>query len=194
MPATANDVTPTEPAEMRLRVQVTLLIAAAAAFSGCVTVFVDPGPPGISQETKDQLSFAIDQRVEIRHVRIDVVAGAQAARVWADIPIETGGVGGKRPVVLKITRDRDGLSMNDDFGPEYQAGLASSLAGNFTAIECSATQTCSETFTFHFERISGDGRTTLAFQWSVRARSEYSTLSPMASIPSGASLQVLVTK
>jgi hypothetical protein len=173
----------------------TLALAAAAIFllAACVP-WGDPGAPGISQETHNRLSFSPDHPVEVRHVRVDVLAGPTAAHGWADAPIDTGGINGKRPVELTVTRDRDGASINNDFGPDYQAGLLGSLAGQFDMLDCPAGGTCSETFTLTFRRIPQDTRPCLAFDWSVRARLEYPSLDPFASVPPGGSLAVSITR
>ena len=170
---------------------VALLALVIAGFASLATT---EGPPGVSQEPKDHLSFTGDQRTEVRHVRIEVVAGDGDASVTADVPIETGGVNGKRPVALTVIRDRDGKSVLDDYGPNYQPGFLSSLAGNFDAIEsCASGQTCAETVTFTFTRIPDDSRQSLDFDWSIRARSAYSA-DTSTSPPPGASLTVTISR
>jgi hypothetical protein len=114
--------------------------------------------------------------------------------VSADIPIETGGVNGKRPVTLTVIRDRDGTSVLDDYGPSYQTGAVSNLAGSFVAIDaCAKGQTCVETFTLTFTRIPGDTRQSLDFAWSIQARSSYLE-GNITSPPPGASLLVTITR
>jgi hypothetical protein len=131
----------------------------------------------------------------VRHVRVEVTAGADAAHVSAEVPIEVGGVDGLRPVTLTVVRDRDGASVLDDYGPDYQAGDSSNLAGYFDAIDsCPAGETCSETFTLTFDRIPQDTRDDLAFDWSIRGRAEYPDREPGTSVPGGASLEVTITR
>ena len=166
----------------------------ALMVAGLASLATTEGPPGVRQESKDHLSFSGDQRTEVRHVRVEVVSGKGDATVSADVPIETGGVNGKRPVALTVIRDRDGKSVLDDFGPSYQAGLLGSIAGNFDAIDsCASGQTCTETFTFTFTRIPEDNRQSLDFDWSIRAGSAYSIETSM-SPPPGASLTVTITR
>jgi hypothetical protein len=166
----------------------------ALVIAGASSLATTQGPPTVFYETKDRLSFSGDQRTEVRHVRVVVAAGKGKAHVTADVPVEVGGVDGKRPVTLTVVRDSDGTSVVlDDFGPGYQAGTVSSLAGDFTAIEsCPSGQTCSESFTFTFERIAEDTRPDLAFDWSVRATAEWPGSPPPGSPPPGASLDVTI--
>jgi len=166
----------------------------ALVVAGVSSLATTQGAPAVGQQPQDRLSFSGDQRTEVRHVKVVVTAGAGDAHVTADVPIEVGGVDGKRPVALTVVRDRDGASVLDDYGADYQAGTVSSLAGYFTAIDsCASGKTCSETFTFTFERIPQDTRPDLAFDWSVRAFAEYPSIEPGASVPAGASLAVTIT-
>jgi hypothetical protein len=156
----------------RSRRQVLALIVLVIA--GLASLATETAPGLLSQEPTDRLSFKAGQTTEVRHVRMEIVSAAGQARVWVDIPIEIGSVNGKRPVTLTVIRDRDGKAILDDFGPDYHAGSDSSLAGSFEAIaSCAPAKTCSETFTFTFERIPEDTRPSLAFDWSVRASATY---------------------
>jgi hypothetical protein len=147
----------------------------------------------MSQEAKDHLTFSGKQRTEIRHVRVDVVAGDGDTTVRADVPFETAAVNGKRPVMLTVIRDRDGESVLDDSGPDVQAGEIVGVVGDFDPIDsCASGKTCVETFTFTFTRIPEDARPSLDFDWSVRARSEYSRAG--ASPPPGGSLAVTIIR
>lgn len=170
-----------------------LVIAMLGVLQGCIP-FGDPGPAGISQEVRDRLSFSATSSVETRHVRFVVSAGEGDAHVQANFPIETGGVDDKRPVVLTVVRDRDGVSVNDDFGPDYRPGTTSSLAGNMDVLDCPRSQVCTETFTFTFQRIPADQRETLEFSWSVRARSEYGDVGEFESPPIGAAIEISIIK
>jgi len=162
----------------------------ALVIAGASSIATTQGAPAaLFDEPKDRLSFSLDQRTEVRHVRVVVAAGKGKAHVTADVPIEVGGVDGKRPVTLTVVRDSDGASVNDDIGAGSQAGTIANLAGAFTAIDsCPSGQTCSESFTFTFVRIAEDTRPDLAFDWSVRATAEWSGSSP----PPGASLDVTI--
>lgn len=163
--------------------------------AGISSMATSRSSPAVGQEPKDNLSFSGEQRTQVRHVKVEVNAGEADARVTAVVPIQVGGIEGKRPVTLTVVRDGGGDgSILDDYGPDYQPGTTSSLAGHFTAIaSCAAGTTCSETFTFTFERISEDSRPDLAFDWSVSARAEYPSIEPGATPPAGASLTVTIT-
>ena len=172
------------------RAQRQALSLIALVIAGASSIATSAGAPAaLSREPKDRLSFSGDQRTEVRHVRVVVAAGKGKPQVTADVPIEVGGVDGKRPVTLTIVRDSDGASLDHDFGPDYQAGTVSSLAGGFTAIDsCPSGHTCSASFTFTFVRIAEDTRPDLAFDWSVRATAEWPNVAP----PPGASLDVTI--
>jgi hypothetical protein len=177
------------------RISRQLLALVVLLLAGLASLATSVGPPAVTLEAKDRLSFSGDQRIEVRRVRVEVVASDRATRVWADVPIDIGAVDGKRPVTLTVIRDRDGESVLDDFGPDYQPGTLGSLAGSFEPIEvCSRGATCVETFTFTFERIPEDTRQSLEFEWSVRARAESPDLDPGASPPSDASLRVEIRR
>jgi hypothetical protein len=172
------------------RAQRQALSLIALVFAGASSIATSQGAPAaLLEEPKDRLSFSLDQRTEVRHVRVVVAAGEGKAQVTADVPIEVGGLDGKRPVTLTIVRDSDGASVNDDIGTGGQAGTIANLAGAFTAIDsCPSGQTCSASFTFTFLRIAEDTRPDLAFDWSVRATAEWPGLPP----PTGSSLDVTI--
>lgn len=174
---------------IRANRQALSLLALVIAGASSLATSQAPGAV-VFDEPWDRLSFSADHRVEVRHVRFVVVGGKDGVDVTADVPIEVGAVDGKRPVTLSVVRDSDGESVLDDFGPDYQAGTGSSLAGHFVAIEsCPSGQTCSENFTFTFERIAEDTRPSLAFDWSISSKAEY----PGSTPPPGASLEVTIS-
>ena len=169
-----------------------LLAYVALAVAGVASLATSQAPPSISQEAKDHLSFGVGQHTEVRHVRIEVRPGADSAQVTAEVDIEIGGVNGKRPVTLTVTRGSDGMSILNDFEPGYQVGTTTNVSGAFDAFDgpCPNDQTCTELFTLTFTRIAEDTRPTLAFDWSVRTSADFNTL---ATPPPEASLTVSIT-
>ena len=178
--------------ERRRRLLSLLMIALA----GAASLATQQGPPTVDDEPSDRLSFVADQRSEVRQVTVEVTSGESDAHVTADIPIDIGGLDdGIPPIGLSVTRNSDGASVLEDFGPGFKAGTEGYLAGWFVAIEsCPKGETCAQSFTFTFERVPEDRRATLDADWSVRASAEYLGRSPGSSPPVGAFLEVRITR
>lgn len=157
---------------------------------GIASLATTTGQPGLVKETTDHLSFAGSQRSAARHLRVEAVAGGAGPHVFVEIIVRTAGVDGRVPVILSVTRDSDGTSVDGGQPPEGP-GDGSAIVGTFDPFEsCGAGQTCSDTFTLTFQRIPEDTRDPLDFDWIARTHSEYPSQASTA--PSGASLTTTI--
>lgn len=171
-----------------------LLPLVALLIAGAASLATSQSSPGISQETKDHLSFSGDQRSQTRHIRIELAPGNNTVvNVSATIMLETGAINDKAPFAVRVTRDRDGASVLHSEG--YVTGSDYSAVGNFDVMtQCARGSTCSESFTVIFMRIPEDTRPTLDFDWSIRTGGTFQGLSPDDSVPADASLVVTISQ
>ena len=172
-----------------------LLPIVALVIAGVASLATSQSSPGISQETKDHLSFSGDQRSQTRHIRIELAPGNNTVvNVSALIELGTGAINGKAPFAVRVTRDRNGASVLHD-SEYFEPGPDSTGAGFFDVVtQCARGSTCSESFTVIFMRIPEDTRPTLDFDWSIRTGGTFQGLSPDDSVPTDASLVVTISQ